>query len=166
MMEQEDIKTGGEYILQQYQVEDSSDTSDMDEEYSENEQDPYPDNFSDQPIHLRPECEEAYFQNLDNGGSEDLAFWRVVKTFGIGRCCSSGYVCMEFIKKGYEKWVTIREVEDRDISDLTEFVFERDKCVVDQARAILEKEGSITKEAFAKIEQEAGEVELIYEFKG
>ena len=123
-------------------------------------------NFSDQPIHLRPECEEAYFQNLDNGDSEDLAFWRVVKTFGIGRCCSSAYVCMEFIKKGYEEWVTIREVEDRDISDLTEFDFERDKCVVDQARAILEKEGSITKEAFAKIEQEAGEVELIYEFKG
>ena len=120
-------------------------------------------NFSDQSIHLRPECEEAYFENLDNGDSEDLAFWRVVKTFGIVQCCSSGYVCMEFIKKGYEKWVTVREVEERDNSDMTEFVFERDKCVVDQARAILEKEGSITKEAFAKIEQEAGEVKLIYE---
>ena len=69
---------------------------------------------------------------------------------------------MEFIKKEYGKWVTVREVEERDNSDMTEFVFERDKCVVDQARAILEKEGSITKEAFAKIEQEAGEVKLIY----
>jgi hypothetical protein len=118
-------------------------------------------NFSDQSMHLRPECEEAYFQNLDNGDSEDLALWRVVRTFGF-RCCSSGYICMGFIKKGYEKWVAVREFEDRDTSGLTEFVFEREKCVVDQTRAILEKEGSITKEAFAKIEQEAGEVELIY----
>jgi hypothetical protein len=42
MMEQEEIKTGGEYTLKEYQVEDSSDTSDMDEKYeSENEQDLY-----------------------------------------------------------------------------------------------------------------------------
>jgi hypothetical protein len=42
MMEQEEIKTGGEYVLKEYQVEDPSDTSDMDEEYeSGNEQDQY-----------------------------------------------------------------------------------------------------------------------------
>ena len=41
-MEQEEIKTGGEYVLKEYQIEDRSDTSDMDEEYeSENEQDQY-----------------------------------------------------------------------------------------------------------------------------
>lgn len=97
-------------------------------------------------INMTPECNEIYLKNLQNGESEDLAFWRVVRTFGIvgfGRMPG-----LAIIKKGYEKWVEKRKRTDREFDDTAKLVFEREKCMLDRTIAYLQQKGSITKDDF------------------
>jgi hypothetical protein len=116
--------------------------------------------FSLPSINMTPECKEIYLKHLQNGESEDLAFWRVVRTFGIvgfGRMPG-----LAVIKKGYEKWVEKRERTDREFDDTAELVFEREKCMVDRTIAYLQQEGSITKDDFEKLKKDVEEVKLIH----
>lgn len=115
--------------------------------------------FSLPSINMTPECKEIYLKHLENGESEDLAFWRVVRTFGIvgfGRMPG-----LAVIKKGYEKWVEKRERKDRQFDDTAGLVFEREKCMVDRTIACLQQKGWITKDEFEKLKKDVEEVELI-----
>jgi hypothetical protein len=111
-------------------------------------------------INMTPECKEAYLKHIENGDSEDLAFWRVVRTFGIvgfGRMPG-----MAVIKKGYEGWVTIRERAGREFNDMAELVFQREKCIVDRTAECFQQKGSMSQESFEWLKQDAEEVELIH----
>ena len=111
-------------------------------------------------INMTPECKEAYLKHIENGDSEDLAFWRVVRTFGIvgfGRMPG-----MAVIKKGYQKWVTIRERAGRDFDDMAELVFEREKCIVDRIAESFEQKGLMSKEDFEWLRKDAEKVELVH----
>jgi len=211
MMEQEEIKTGGEYMLKEYQVEDTSDTSDMDEEYSENEQDEYYDEYNyyrrqyhqtermleqdkqykeesdmqeallksgdyvllkhggsgDHILELSGKGKKAYKQNLANGDSQDLAFWRVLRTMGRnGFCCYDETPYVAMIKRPYERWIKIRkEISPSPYSDISvkwEFSFKKEKCLNDLTLELLETKGSISKEDFVNLKREVDGAEIVY----
>ena len=116
--------------------------------------------FSYPSINMTPECKETYLKHLENGDSEELAFWRVVRTFGIvgfGRMPG-----MAIIKKGYEKWVEIRERAGRQFDDIADLSFEREKCLVDRMQEYLEQKGAITKNDFEKLKKDVEDVELMH----
>jgi len=116
--------------------------------------------FSCPSISMTPECKDAYLKHMENGDSEDLAFWRAVRTFGIvgfGRMPG-----MAAIKKGYEKWVTIRERAGRGFDDTAELVFEREKCIVDRTTECFEQKGSLGKEDFEWLKEGVEEVDLVH----
>jgi hypothetical protein len=109
--------------------------------------------------------QKAYNEFLAKGDTEDLAFWRVARN-GEYKAFDCAFPRLGLIKNGYEKWVVVKDVTsygccEMDAHHSLEFAFEKEKCIDDLTMEWLERQGSITKDEYVKIKNDANDVELI-----
>ena len=121
---------------------------------------------SDSPeIRMSEIGQKAYNEFLAKGDTEDLAFWRVARNRDY-KAFDCAFPRLGLIKNGYEKWVVLKNVTEYGCCEMDphhslEFAFEKEKCIDDLTMELLERRGSIIKDEYVKIKNDAKDVELI-----
>jgi len=125
---------------------------------------------------LTREAETALHGFQENGDSEDVAFWRVMKKFGSsgpgyfgkGGAGRWGSISFGIINKGFEKWVKVEKavVESGHGSDhgqqVARFIFEKEKWLVDNTAELLKSKGTITLAEFEELQVEVEGVTITH----